>query len=42
MDDIRRQNKPEDEVRIVRQIIGDLFDVVEKTVKSGQSDGGLA
>ena len=36
------QHKPDDEVRDVRKLVSDAADLLEKTIRNGHCDGGLA
>jgi hypothetical protein len=39
--ELENQGLSEDEVKLAAQLLGDVFDVLQKTVESKQSDGGL-
>ena len=39
--ELDKQNLPEDQLKLAKQIIGDLMDVLEKTIDNKKSDGGM-
>lgn len=39
---IERAEKPEQEIKIAKELAGEVLDLVEQTLKSGRIDGGLA
>lgn len=40
--DIDKKDKPEEEDRVAKQLVGDVLDLVWQTAKGGRVDGGLA
>ncbi len=40
--ELENQGLPDDEAKVAQELLSDLLDVVEKTVESKKSDGGLA
>jgi hypothetical protein len=39
---IEKANKPDEETKLAKELLGDALDLVEQTVKSGRIDGGMA
>jgi len=42
MRDIERQDKSAEEIRVARELAGDVFELVADTARSGRVDGGMA
>jgi hypothetical protein len=39
---IEKANKPDDETKLAKELLGDAMDLIEQTIKSGRIDGGMA